>query len=168
MSNRMIKSTTRKSSVQLTDCLSSLFMLELALPSQQFYLFSPWISDVALVDNRFGQVRSVASNLEERQLPLSTLLNTMASRGTAVYIVCRPSYERTETFLRKLSEDIQIRRVKTLHEKGLVGDHFYLRGSMNFTYSGIHINDEHVELTTDSEQVARALLEARYRWGTLG
>ena len=168
MSNRMIKSTTRKNSLQLTDCLSSLFMLELALPSQQFYLFSPWISDVALVDNRFGQIRSVAPNLEERQLPLSTLLNTMALRGTAVYIVCRPSYERTEAFLRKLSVDIQVRRVETLHEKGLIGDRFYLRGSMNFTYSGIHINDEHIELTTDSEQVARALLEAQHRWEILG
>lgn len=168
MSNRMIKSATRKNSLQLTDCLSSLFMLELALPSQQFYLYSPWISDVALVDNRFGQVRSIAPNLEERQLPLSTLLNAMALRGTGVYIVCRPSYERTEAFLRKLSADIQVRQVETLHEKGLIGDHFYLRGSMNFTYSGIHINDEHIELTTDTEQVARALLEARHRWKTLG
>lgn len=168
MSNRMIKSATRKNSLQLTDCLSSLFMLELALPSRQLYLFSPWISDVALVDNRFGQVRSIAPNLEERQLPLSTLLNAMALRGTAVYIVCRPSYERTEAFLRKLSADIQVRQVETLHEKGLIGDHFYLRGSMNFTYSGVHINDEHIELTTDTEQVARALLEARHRWETLG
>lgn len=168
MSNRMIKSTTRKNSLQLTDCLSSLFMLELALPSQQFYLFSPWISDVALVDNRFGQIRSLAPNLEERQLPLSALLNTMTSRGTSVYIVCRPAYERTEAFLRKLSGGIQVRRVETLHEKGLIGDHFYLRGSMNFTYSGIHINDEHIELTTDSEQVALALLEAQHRWEILG
>lgn len=167
MSNRMIKSATRKNSLQLTDCLSSLFMLELAIPSQQFYLFSPWISDVAFVDNRFGQVRAVVPNLDERLLPLSALLNTMASRGTAVYIVCRPSYERTEAFLRKLSGNIHVRRVETLHEKGLLGDYFYLRGSMNFTYSGIHINDEHVELTTDPEQVARALLEARYRWETL-
>jgi len=163
----MIKSTTRKSSLQLTDCLSSLFMLELALPSQQFYLFSPWISDVVLVDNRFGQVRSIAPNLEECQLPLSTLLNVMTLRGTAVYIVCRPSYERTEVFLRKLSADIRVRQVETLHEKGLITNHFYLRGSMNFTYSGIHINDEHIELTTDTEQVARAMLEARHRWETL-
>ena len=67
-----------------------------------------------------------------------------------------------------VDHDIQVRRVETLHEKGLIGDHFYLRGSMNFTYSGIHINDEHIELTTDSEQVTRALLEARHRWEILG
>jgi hypothetical protein len=51
-----------------------------------------------------------------------------------------------------------------MHEKGLIGDHFYLRGSMNFTYSGVNLNDEHVELTTEPEQVALALAEAKATW----
>jgi hypothetical protein len=58
--------------------------------------------------------------------------------------------------------------VETLHEKGLIGENFYLRGSMNFTYSGIYINDEHIELTTEPDQVARAILEAQQRWEILG
>ncbi len=151
MSNRMIKSTTRKGALHLTDCLNSLFALELAIPGHSLYLFSPWISDMPLIDNRFGQFRVLLPNLEERQVRLSTVLNAIALRETAVYIVCRPTYERTEAFLNKLSSNIQVKQVETLHEKGLIGEHFYLRGSMNFTYSGIHINDEHVELTTDPD-----------------
>lgn len=168
MPNRVIKSTTRKSSIQLTDCLSSLFALELAIPGRYLYLFSPWISDVALIDNRSGQIRALMPNLGERQLRFSALLNTIASRGTSIYIVCRPAHEHTDAFLKKLSSSIQIKQVETLHEKGLVGENFYLRGSMNFTYSGTHINDEYVELTTEPGQVARAILEARQRWEILG
>lgn len=168
MPNRMIKSTNRKSSVQLASCLSSLFALELASPSQQLYLFSPWISDMPLIDNRFGQFRALIPDWNQYRLRLSPLLNAIAERGTAVYIVCRPDREYTEAFLRKLAPSIRTRRVSTLHEKGLVSEHFYLRGSMNFTFSGININDEHIELTTEHDQVARALLEAQQRWKTLG
>ena len=168
MANRMIKSITRKSSIQLADCISSLFALELAVPGQYLYLFSPWISDIPLIDNRFGQVRALMPNLGQRQLHFSALFNTIAARGTAIYIMCRPEHERTDLFLEKLSPTIQVKRVQTLHEKGLIGENFYLRGSMNFTYSGIHINDEHVELTTETGPVARALLEAQQRWRTLG
>jgi hypothetical protein len=35
---------------------------------------------------------------------------------------------------------------------------------MNFTYSGVNLNDESIELTTEPEQVALALLEADHRW----
>jgi hypothetical protein len=168
MANRMIKSTTRRSSLQLADCLSSLFTLELATPSRSLYLFSPWISDTPLIDNRFGQIRALIPQLGRQWLHLSGLLNALAARGTAIHILCRPEYARTELFLQKLAASIQVKKVATLHEKGLMSASFYLRGSMNFTYSGIHINDEHVELTTEPDQVARALLAAQQRWETLG
>lgn len=168
MPNRMIKSTNRRSSVQLVSCLRSLFALELASPSQQLYLFSPWISDMPLIDNRFGQFRALIPDWDQQYLRLSTLFNTIAQKGTTVYIVCRPNQERTESFLRKLTPSIHVKKVSTLHEKGLISEHFYLRGSMNFTFSGININDEHVELTTEHAQVARAFLEAQQRWETLG
>lgn len=167
MSNRIIKSTNRKSSIQLADSLASLFALELLSPSSQLYLFSPWISDVPLLSNTFGQFRSLMPELYG-EVRLSQILNMLVERGTTVRIVCRSHQEGTESFLRTLSSQIMIRRVKTLHEKGLMCDHFYLRGSMNFTYSGVNINDEHVELTIEREAVARALLEAKERWEMLG
>jgi hypothetical protein len=168
MSNRIIKSTNRKSSIQLADCLASLFALELLSPSQQLYLFSPWLSDVPLFSNTFGQFRPLMPEMYGSKVRLSQILNMLAERGTTVYIVCRPHQEGTEAFLRKVSPQIVVRRVKTLHEKGLMSDHFYLRGSMNFTYSGVNINDEHVEFTTEAAAVAGALLEAKNRWEVLG
>ncbi len=38
---------------------------------------------------------------------------------------------------------------------------------MNMTYSGVKINEESVELTTDSEMVVSALNEARAAWNGL-
>jgi len=130
MPNRSIKSKARAGSLQLTDCLSSLFALELMYPSPEIYLISPWISNVTLISNR-------------------------------------SKHQQTEEFLNLLPENIERRGIETLHEKGLITHHFYLRGSMNFTFSGVNLNDESVELTTDQQDVALALLEARQRWEAL-
>jgi len=167
MPNRIIKSIARKSSIQLTDCLSSLLALELLSPSRIIYLFSPWISDVLLLSNRFGQFRPLVPELAENDVRLAPLLNILVERGSQIRLLCRPDQPYTEDFLRKLSADIEVKRVETLHEKGLMSEHFYLRGSMNFTFSGINLNDEHVELTTETHEVALALAEAQQRWETL-
>lgn len=167
MPNRIIKSAARNSSIQLTDCLSSLFALELLSPGRELYLVSPWISDMVLLSNNFGQFRAIIPELAEGQVRLAALLSTLSERGTQVRLMCRPNQPQTEDFLRKLTPEIDVRQVETLHEKGLVSDHFYLRGSMNFTFSGVNLNDEHVELTTQPDQVALALLEAQQRWEIL-
>jgi len=167
MLNRIIKSIARKSSIQLTDCLSSLLALELLSPSQVLYLFSPWISDVLVLSNTFGQFRPLIPELSENDVRLAPLLNILAERGSQIRLLCRPDQPYTEDFLRKLSATVDVKRVETLHEKGLINDHFYLRGSMNFTFSGINLNDEHVELTTEPHEVALALAEAQQRWKML-
>jgi hypothetical protein len=43
---------------------------------------------------------------------------------------------------------------ETLHIKGLVGANFALKGSMNFTYNGVEVLEEAVELETDLSHVA--------------
>lgn len=167
MPNRLIKSSVRTSTVQLTDCLSSLFSIELMFPSPELYLISPWLSDVPLVTNRFGQFRSIMPEFGKTQLPLSDILVALADKGARVRIIHRPNHQQTTEFMQRLPNTIERRVSETLHEKGLVTRHFYLRGSMNFTYSGVNLNDESVELTTDPDKVELALAEARQRWETL-
>ncbi len=167
MPNRSIKSKARSSSVQLTDCLSSLFALELICPSPEVYLISPWISNVTLISNRFGQFRAVMRDSGEGDLRLAAILTALAERGVKVRVMCRSKHQQTEEFLNLLPENIERRSIETLHEKGLITHHFYLRGSMNFTYSGVNLSDESVELTTDPQDVALALIEARQRWEAL-
>lgn len=167
MPNRRITSKARDGSVQLTDCLSSLFALELMCPSPEIYLLSPWISNMPLISGRFGQFRALMGDMGGNDLRLATVLATLAERGAMVRIVCRPNQPLTDEFLNLLPEQIEYRFLETLHEKGLITRSYYLRGSMNFTYSGVNLNDESVELTTDPQDVVPALLEARQRWEML-
>lgn len=164
MPNRVIKSRARTSSVELSDCLRSLIALELMSRSNIIYLISPWISDMPLVDNRFGQFRAIMPELGKTQLGLADVLLTLADRGSCVRVMYRPEVPQTEQFLRRLPAMIERKSIDHLHEKGFICDHFYLRGSMNFTYSGVNINEESIELTTESEQVANALIEAHHMW----
>lgn len=167
MPNRIIKSKARSSTVQLADCLSSLFVLELLTPSPELYLISPWLSDMPLIANRFGQYRAVVSSLAGGDLGLAQILAILTERGVRVRIVYKANQAPTEQFIRRLPVTIERRATETLHEKGLVSNQFYLRGSMNFTYSGTNLNDETVELTTDPSEVALALVEARVQWEAL-
>jgi len=167
MENRSIKSKARSSSLQLTDCIASLLALELLSPSQELYLMSPWAGDVTAVSNRLGQLRAVLPDAGKRDVGLAETLSLLSDRGTTVRVICRPDQEYTDLFLRRLAPSVEWRESAALHEKGLLSSRFYLRGSMNFTYSGISLNDEAVELTDDPEQVSRALLSARNDWEML-
>jgi hypothetical protein len=164
MANRIIKSTARNSSTMLLDCLSTLLVLELLHPSSELYLISPWLSDMPLINNKFGQFSAIMGDMKKTDLRLKDVLSGLAERGTAVKIMCRPDQPQTENFLRLLPPEIEVQKAITLHEKGLITAAFYLRGSMNFTYSGITLNDENIELSTDPEYVRLALIEARQRW----
>lgn len=164
MPNRSIKSKARGSSVQLIDCLSSLFLLELLNPSPELYLISPWLSKVVLINNRFGQFRAVTSELNKSELHLADILTLLAEKGAHVRIMCRPHSNQTEDVLALLPKSIEYRHMEKLHEKGLISHHFYLRGSMNFTHAGVNLNDESIELTREPDEVARAIIAARARW----
>lgn len=167
MPNRVIKSSTRTSTTQLADCLGSLFAIEFLAPSPEIYLFSPWLSNVQLVTNRFGQFRSIMPQLSGTDLRLADILVALAERGTRVRVVYKPDQLQTDDFLRRVAGSVETRACETWHEKGLITEHFYLRGSMNFTYSGVNVNDESVELTTEPHAVALALANAAQQWGTL-
>jgi phosphatidylserine/phosphatidylglycerophosphate/cardiolipin synthase-like enzyme len=167
MSNRIIKSRARGSSVQLVSCLGSLFALELLKPSKELYLISPWLSKVPLIDNRFGQFRALASELDKSELHLGDILMLLAGRGTRVRILYRtPANEMTRQFLKSLqdTENIEYRAGRDLHEKGLITSHFYVHGSMNFTYAGVNINDESIEIIKDEALIWQALQEAKVSW----
>jgi hypothetical protein len=164
MANRIIKSYSRGSSVQLTDALSSLLALEMLSPSPVLYVLSPWLSDMPLINNQFGQLRAIIADAGRENLGLAAVLTMLAGRGTLVRVLYRSGHVPTEEFVRRLPKEVERQAVDTLHEKGLVCHHFYLRGSMNFTYSGVNINDETVEITTEPSQVALALAEAQQRW----
>src|SRR5438309_2246285 len=105
--NRSIRSRAKGGSVQLADCLASLFSLELLAPSPELYLLSPWVSEVRFLDNRYGQLRSVLADISTRLLGLSEILALLAERGTVVRLLCRYDQPQTQEFLRRLPPQVE-------------------------------------------------------------
>ena len=52
-----------------------------------------------------------------------------------------------------------------VHEKGILADDFLLSGSMNLTFNGITVNDEHLTLRTDRASVEEWRLVLEQKWG---
>lgn len=59
----------------------------------------------------------------------------------------------------------RVHEQEELHEKGILGDGFYLSGSMNFTFSGISLNEEAVHFIVDPAAVAENRVALFSRWG---
>lgn len=161
MPNRVIKSTAHAAGRTVSNVLCSILAVELFAPSKTIYLVSPWISDFAVVDNAFGQFRALLPEANDN-VRLSSVLNALAEQGSSIYVLSRPGL--SDDFSLRLHPNIQRKTKPNLHEKSFLTDHFYLRGSMNFTYSGLNRNDEHVEVTTESADLAQARIAIQTLW----
>jgi phosphatidylserine/phosphatidylglycerophosphate/cardiolipin synthase-like enzyme len=155
MDDCIITTRTRGHSVHLMNRLSSLLVSELLSPGRELYLISPWLSNMVIIDNRFAQYRALLRDLDKEELRLADILHLLAQRGTTVHIIARPDHALTKDFLQGLPKHkgISWRFNIKEHEKGLISPHFCLSGSMNFTYSGVNINKERVELSINPEKV---------------
>jgi len=132
-------------------------------PGPEMYLISPWISDTQIVFGQYGQFRAVIPTRSPHILGLKEVLGLLVERGCKVRILVRDT-DLNRSFLRALPEKVEWKFLSALHQKGWVTHHFYLRGSMNFTHSGINLNDENIEITTEDNDIARALIDARHVW----
>lgn len=164
MANRVIKSRMPGGTVQLADTLASLFALELMAPRGRLYLIFPRLGDIPLLSSSFGQFRALMPELGQTELRLSGALSALARRGAAVRVMYRPGDAPTESFIGQLSSDVERLAVPRLEERELIGESFYLRGSLEFSLDGVATGEESVEVTTDPADVARALMEADQMW----
>jgi hypothetical protein len=172
--NRVIRKSRAQSAGEVLGLLSALFSAELISPSTCLWLVSPWISDVDVIDNSAGTYPALTRH-GRRPVRLAEVLVTLAAEGTRVVVATTPD-SHNDTFrrrLRLLAGDLRVDdnvRVVVdttggLHTKALTGDDYALLGSMNITYNGIHLREEHVELRTEAAYVAQARLDAFDRFG---
>jgi hypothetical protein len=151
---------TRFGSRQVTELLQTIFSAELVAPSRCLWVVSPWISDVPIIDNSANAFSALVGDWPRGSIRLSAVLGHLLRRGTTVRIAARP-IEHNSDFLGRLrlqagdlADRLRIVETETLHEKGILGDGFYLSGSMNITYNGLTFNDEVLHFFTHPETVA--------------
>jgi hypothetical protein len=164
---------------EVRDLIQLLFTCELLAPSRCLWLVSPWITDLEVIDNREGGFSALEPTWGARAIRLTEVLSRMTDHGTVLRIAMRPvaNAPANADVARKLSDlgarlanpdQLHVIEREELHTKGLLGDDYFLAGSMNFTRSGVEVWDERVELHTDRVQVLQAMLEMHGRYpGTL-
>lgn len=138
----------------------------LAASGQRVWLVSPWISNVVILDNRASGFTSLNPDWGEREIRLVEVLIYLMSRGTSLGIAT--SFDKHNDPLLALLEDgvkelgmlekLTVVRLKKLHTKGMLVSRGFLTGSMNFTYNGLEINEEHVIYDTTPQSIAQARL----------
>jgi len=161
----------RGSSREIADLLQAVFVGELLAPSRVFYLVSPWISNVSVLDNRAHSFVSIEPSWTHSDIRLVDVLERLMDLGCSVVVATRPD-KHNESFLDALGSagervgvSPEIHRVEELHEKGFLGDAFFLSGSMNLTYNGISINEERISYHTEETVIAHTRGIYADRWG---
>ena len=173
MSERLIFKHSWSARNDVADVLQGLFISEVLAPSTTIWLVSPWISDISVIDNTTGTFDAIGDpDWGQRHVRLAEVLGYVLIHGGFVCVATRPD-SHNDWFLERLDRQITrsagsrltVMRRDELHEKGLLGDHYHVGGSMNFTYGGITVLDEAVRVTTDPNAIAQARLEYHARWG---
>jgi hypothetical protein len=168
----MIYSSGSHTQGDILDLLQGVFVTEFLLPSPELWFTSPWISDVSIIDNRTDEFTSLVPDWPPDRVRLSEVLAGLALLGTNIHVATRPD-EHGARWVQRLREvferlgcidRIHVRLGPELHEKGILSSHFYISGSMNITYRGIHVNDEHLRFDTDTAVIGEAYLAFRQRW----
>jgi phosphatidylserine/phosphatidylglycerophosphate/cardiolipin synthase-like enzyme len=160
---------------EVENLLQTIFAAELLAPSEILWIVSPWISDLDVLDNTTGAFAGLEPTWGRRRISLSEVLGALMRQGGGVVVATRTD-DHNLRFVRRLeaaAESAGLRdrllvvldERERLHEKGLVGDDFFLSGSMNFTYNGIRLHDEAVRLELDDQVVADARLNFRQTYG---
>ncbi len=161
---------TRACAHQIPDLLQVIFTSELICPSRQLWLVSPWISDIPLLDNTDFAYRALQPAWPRGQIRLSAVLARLAELGTAVHVVLSnaPHNAFIRATFRRVSREAARRMFLYTddmnHSKGILGDRFFLSGSMNLTLNGIGHLGETVSFHVAPSVIAEARIEFQARW----
>jgi hypothetical protein len=173
MTSRYISKSKWQCRHEARDLVQGIFASELVAPSRCLWIVSPWISDVAVFENDALNFRLPDVGWGRRLVRLSEVVLELLRRDATVILATRPDQHNT-IFLQQLEQAcgdaghtsrIRVHIAENLHEKGIVGDAFYLGGSMNLTHNGLEILEEVLHFTTDPEVIAQTRLRYFDRWG---
>lgn len=141
---------------------------------QPVYFSSPWMSNFVLLENPFGEFGSLFTDMGDHvEFRFADFLKMLSQyRPVRLIVVKNPT---SNDFIKHLQQDdypnLQVRfALDTEHGKGILTPNFYIEGSMNLTYSGVHIRDEKVIFNPklgNESKLHRAFLEFDRLWKTL-
>ena len=156
--------------VKIDRLLSDVMLSELLTPSQDVWLVSPWISDIEAIDNTGGTYDAAFEDPMNRTYLFSEILALLTRTGSKLRVVTRPG--KSLAFVNRLQsaaepENLRIVRENDVHEKTFCGHDWQITGSMNYTFNGMHKNDERSSYRVDPAAAALTRVEFTHRYGAL-
>lgn len=160
--------TKPRNGLAIGDLLAAVLLSELCAPSAELWLVSGWLTDIPVLNNQTGQYDALVGEQRRSHLLLTDVLATIADRGAELHVAIR-QVDHNERFAQRIIDrvdrgKVSVYRGADLHEKFLVGDDWLMKGSMNFTWNGVQVNEEHIDLEVGRQNAAQQRLELRTRW----
>lgn len=159
---------TNSASREVPDLLQSVLTAELIRPSRRLFLASPWISDITVIRNRSNEFLLLEPQWARKDITFTDVIANLIERGTEFFLETRKlDYNErfVETIKQKTTKPFEVRYDAILHRKGLLGDTYFLSGSMNFTFNGITTLEEFIQYTADPSAVAENRIVWSRWWG---
>jgi hypothetical protein len=156
---------------QLKETLSNV-LLGLSQCPDILWLVSPWVTDFELLDNRSNNWSNLNPSWGARKIRFTELLIFAVKSGCKLNLVVGKDKINDE-FVNRLKaaitdpQSLSITISETLHTKGFLTSCLWLAGSMNFTYSGTHLNQEQVQLNMSKDIILEMKLEFENTYGGL-
>lgn len=159
---------TSAASREIPDLLQSILTAELIRPSRQLFLASPWVSDITVIRNRSNEFLVLEPQWARKDISFTDAIAFLIDHGTNFHLETRKTdfnEEFVKTIKSKASKPFEVRYNAILHRKGLLGDNYFLGGSMNFTFNGITTYDEFIQYTSNPDEVAENRIVWNRGWG---
>ena len=148
---------------QLKETLSNV-LLGLSQCPDTLWLVSPWGTDFDLLDNRSNNWSNLNPSWGARKVRFTELLIFAVESGCRLNLVTKNDSINQE-FIDRLKTAItdpdllSVTHSTSLHTKGFLTSSLWLAGSMNFTFSGTHLNQEQVQLNMSKDIILEMKLE---------
>jgi hypothetical protein len=131
-------------------------------------LVTGWVTDIPVLDNSHRQYDAILGDAARSALTLSEVLAALSRDGTHVHVAVR-EVDHNLRFVERLGSSAEpgncsIYTSPDLHEKILVGWTWLMKGSMNFTWNGVQVNEESIDFLVDPQEAAAQRLELQTRW----
>ena len=154
----------------IRDLIQSIFISELLSPSELLWIHFAWVSDVEILDNASRKYAWINPAWSSRKITLSEVLEVILSKGGHIRLFIRKD-AHNDYILRKFrilesefENRIEWKVISGFHDKGMVGDTYFLTGTMNLTQRGMKRNTEHIYFKTDPEQISRQRIHLQREW----
>ncbi|ADB29936.1 hypothetical protein Kfla_0823 [Kribbella flavida DSM 17836] len=168
MSRSRTVRTRPRNGLAITDVLTAALLSEFCAPSPELWLVTGWVTDMPVLDNAHRQYDAVLGDDARSSLTLTEVLGALTRRGSHVHVAVR-EVDHNRRFVERLRAAAEPTALSAysspdLHEKMLVGWTWLMKGSMNFTWSGLQRNEESIDFELDVTAAATQRLELQTRW----